>query len=115
MSQSAVSQAAKHEGLDIDQKTVSRFEGGRKDEDGNPIYENPTLEKIAAVSFGLGVQPWQLLIPEKVIHLPRTGRIPELLDAVNNLSEEGVKAVVKHAQFLATDPAYCSSAKGKHK
>lgn len=58
--QAQISSTAKKAGHPIDQKTVSRALN-----DGNP-----TIETVAAIASGLGVQPWQLLIPPNITNFP---------------------------------------------
>lgn len=54
LSQPGVSAAAKHAGLDVGQTTVGRVERAVHAAD---------IETIEALGRGLGVEPWQLLIP----------------------------------------------------
>jgi transcriptional regulator with XRE-family HTH domain len=94
--QEHISAAAKRAGYRIDQKTVSRAlnEG------------NPTLKKIDAIAAGLGVQPWQLLIPEGVLHFPKIGRAVDLIQIAAALNEDGVNAALAMIAGLADRPEF---------
>jgi len=101
--QAGISAAAKRAGYSVDQKTVSRALN-----DGNP-----TIDTVAAIAAGLGVQPWQLLIPENVANFPASGRDGGMLLILGELNEEGMRAAVAHAKFLSRDPQFQRTPKGK--
>ena len=94
--QDHISAAAKRAGYKIDQKTISRALN-----DGNT-----TIKKIEAIAAGLGVQPWQLLIPDGVLHFPKIGRAVELIEIASALNEDGVNAALAMISGLADRPEF---------
>lgn len=58
LSQPGVSAAAKRKGFKIDATTVGRIRRG--------VFPT-TIDTLEALAAGLGVQPWQLLIPAGVV------------------------------------------------
>lgn len=94
-----VGRAARH-GYKIDQRTVSRLE--------NPESSNSTLKTIEAVASALGVQPWQLLIPDNVAQIP--GGLPskaqQIMEICRRLNDEGLTALLFQAEFCQSNDKY---------